>query len=900
MEHLAGQYFLNTDLRADEIREQIGELCRAGYECIFLHARAGLKTPYLSEDWFKALSAAVDELVRHGVKFAIWDEDNFPSGDAGNRICNSWPELASSCLKFHIVEAKKNLPILEYFSVNGSFIGCYAVDGNGTITDISGHCGTLRSQWNPAIIRESAYSPYSQLPYPHRRRSMNVSRFALSWTPDRDCRIVGIESVRNAPGGHSGDLLNPETTRRLIDLIHSEYERHFPEQLKHCAASFMDEPAPGGIYPWTRRLPEEFKQDHGCDLIPLLPHLAMDIDGRSVRIRNDYRKTLHRLLCRNYLEPVKKWLNARNILSTGHLTRSEYLSWSGLLWPDDLRCFKYFDIPCCDPLGAGIGQMGASAHHIGVKTVSSAARLFGKKAAGADAFAVGGDTISLRDLKFMLDYHLVMGITWFNVHGLYYTLDGERRDEAPPSLFYQHSQWPHMPEFLRYLKQRCGELSGEHICNLEMLYPSTALQSRLPGSETPDAALHEFAERLLSRQRDFELIDEITLHEQSPEEFAAVRPYFAVAHAPWIEASTARWLEAYAAAGGTVLVEGASPRILPGPDETSGKIWNFAESCREPDSIERIPAPELIGDHSCMILIRRIRRNGKVRTFLFNRGSGTFRGSFEGTEIELAPGKAGFSDELGIRKKVPVLPLSGWILTFGSNSVPLHYWKSSEQSAYDLLAKTNIGWPSVPETGEYYAVFMLDGPLSGVMLTSEEETLARGGFRLNGTPLTDFKKAVFRDCRERECDISTLLKPGRNMLVFTGRLFENAPYLRGRFQAEFPLGNCGYPVLRAAPEAFHLDRPQDYRTLGYGTYSGKAFYRTDARIAESGCYMLDLNLVRDSVRIVIDGIEQGILIAPPYQWETELAAGKHRIELEVCNAPGNRDVLAGLPAGLQS
>ena len=31
MKHLTGQYFLNTDLRAEEIREQIGELCRAGY-----------------------------------------------------------------------------------------------------------------------------------------------------------------------------------------------------------------------------------------------------------------------------------------------------------------------------------------------------------------------------------------------------------------------------------------------------------------------------------------------------------------------------------------------------------------------------------------------------------------------------------------------------------------------------------------------------------------------------------------------------------------------------------------------------------------------------------------------------------------------------------------------------
>ena len=85
MEYLAGQYFLNSDLRVDEIREQVDELCRAGYESIFLHARAGMKTPYFSQEWFDALQTAIDELIRHGVKFAIWDEDNYPSGDAGKR-----------------------------------------------------------------------------------------------------------------------------------------------------------------------------------------------------------------------------------------------------------------------------------------------------------------------------------------------------------------------------------------------------------------------------------------------------------------------------------------------------------------------------------------------------------------------------------------------------------------------------------------------------------------------------------------------------------------------------------------------------------------------------------------------------------------------------------------------
>ena len=35
MEHLTGQYFLNSDLRPDEIREQIGLLCTAGF-CWFV------------------------------------------------------------------------------------------------------------------------------------------------------------------------------------------------------------------------------------------------------------------------------------------------------------------------------------------------------------------------------------------------------------------------------------------------------------------------------------------------------------------------------------------------------------------------------------------------------------------------------------------------------------------------------------------------------------------------------------------------------------------------------------------------------------------------------------------------------------------------------------------------
>ena len=415
-----------------------------------------------------------------------------------------------------------------------------------------------------------------------------------------------------------------------------------------------------------------------------------------------------------------------------------------------------------------------------------------------------------------------------------------------------------------------------------------------------DRDLHEFAEQLVSHQRDFELIDEVTLCEQDPAEFSKLRPYFIVAHATRIERSAAQWLERYAAAGGHLFVVGVTPEILPEPDAAKTEKWTFADTHRDQDFIAKIPAPELKGEQAENILIRRIRKNGMVRTFLFNRGHAVFRGTLDGETLEIAPGEAGFADELCIREKVLPLTVPAWKLTFGPNSVPLHYWESSAQNAYDLLAKQNTGLTPVPEEGRFFAVFTLETPLKKVLFTTEEETLSRGSFELNGTRLTDYRKADFRDCRELECDVSSILKSGRNVLTFQGRLIENAPYLRGQFRVAFPLGNCGYPVLSVAPGSFELTQPQDYRTLGYGTFSGTALYEGLAEVAEAGRYMLDLKLVKDSVRIRIDGAEHGVLIAPPYRMEIELAAGKHTVSLEVCNAPGNRDVLAGVPAGLQS
>lgn len=43
--YVTGQYFLNHDLDADEVRKQVKEIAQAGYQAIYGHARQGLETP---------------------------------------------------------------------------------------------------------------------------------------------------------------------------------------------------------------------------------------------------------------------------------------------------------------------------------------------------------------------------------------------------------------------------------------------------------------------------------------------------------------------------------------------------------------------------------------------------------------------------------------------------------------------------------------------------------------------------------------------------------------------------------------------------------------------------------------------------------------------------------------
>ena len=86
----------NDDMDAAEICRQLREFAQGRFGGVVIHARAGLRIPYMGSEWFDAFRVAVDECRRLGLHIFIYDEDGWPSGFAAGRI----PQLGEEyCFK---------------------------------------------------------------------------------------------------------------------------------------------------------------------------------------------------------------------------------------------------------------------------------------------------------------------------------------------------------------------------------------------------------------------------------------------------------------------------------------------------------------------------------------------------------------------------------------------------------------------------------------------------------------------------------------------------------------------------------------------------------------------------------------------------------------------------------
>ncbi len=529
----------NEAMEPAEIRRQIAAIAAGGWGGAFLHARVGLRTEYLGDDWFAACAAAIDECRKGGLQVWLYDEEGWPSGISGGSVPLADPEFRQKTM----------------------------------------------------FARPVGVAP------PPGSVALGLPRDGLQvwcWTsPLGSWRFNGLCFA---------DVLSERAMARFCTDAYASYHQRFAADYgSTIAAEFLDEPSalvnvlvPAGSLAWTAELPAAFARLHGYDPLPHLPLLFTDQPG-STRLRVHVARTVSHLFEVNFTRQLGRWCAAHGIALTGHYMEGSLADQQGggnRVMPN----YRHQDIPGIDHLCLQVSEI------ITAKQCQAVVNQYTKPQMLCEVFGVSGQHLTFAERWWMAMHLLSLGVTRFVPHLALYTMTGCRKRDFPPNLFVQQPWWPANEAIETALARLGAALSqGRPRAEALVLHPqesAAALWRPRTAWEQPDALLtgsdpleaaakarinelnRQFSAvvgSLLAAQRLIDLGDETLLADdgavvETPPgprlrlgamEYPAVILPGLVSIAP----STLRLLRAFRAAGGPVICAGDLPGLVDGePD----------------------------------------------------------------------------------------------------------------------------------------------------------------------------------------------------------------------------------------------------------------------------------------------------------------------------------------------
>ncbi len=402
----------NDKLEEGELRRQIRRMKELGMNGFFMHARGGLETEYLSDDWFHCVNVCVDEAKKLGMEAWSYDENGWPSGFAGGKLLDDKKNFALGMLTEIVAEFPEDEDTIAAYTKNED--GSY----NWVTAPVDGCSEYLR-----------IYRQY-------------------------DNSYV--------------DVLDGEITKEFLRLTHDEYKKACGEDFGGAMPGFFtDEPQ---YFRWghtySNTLPKIFKETYGYEIFPGLPAIfEKDVPGGD-KFRYDYYKLIHELFINNWVKLVYEWCQANGVKLTGHAVEESSLGGQMMCIGGVMPFYEYEDIPGIDYLGRGI------ADDIAPKQLGSVCAQLGRKKALSEMFACCGWDVSPTELKRIADMQYAGGVNLMCQHLYPYSERGQRKRDYP--LHYsEHNPWQdQMIPFDWYYNRLGAALSeGEEYAPILVIHP---------------------------------------------------------------------------------------------------------------------------------------------------------------------------------------------------------------------------------------------------------------------------------------------------------------------------------------------------------------------------------------------------------------------------------------------
>lgn len=278
----------NDDLEEEKLLLQIRWMTQNNIGGFFMHARTGLRTPYMSPKWMECIHACAEYADELGLKAWAYDENGWPSGFAGGKLLENEANR-DKYLLYSVGEYDENAAV------------CYFAD-------------------EEKLTRTDTVLPG--------RKYLNIY----------------IEtSTSNA------DILNQKVVEQFIRLTHEEYKKEFGDQFpQKIRGFFTDEPQYQRSHkPYTDMLPGFFEKKYHVDILEQLGLLFLEKEGyREFRYR--YWSALQELLLCSYAKTVYDWCIRNGVEFTGHYIEESSLGGQLMCCGGVMPFYEYMTMPGID------------------------------------------------------------------------------------------------------------------------------------------------------------------------------------------------------------------------------------------------------------------------------------------------------------------------------------------------------------------------------------------------------------------------------------------------------------------------------------------------------------------------------------------------------------------------
>lgn len=952
MSSLYAFWFLNHRLDKKELRWQLEELKDKGFSGVFPHPRDGLLTPYMSAEWFDAIRFIGEECRRLGLEFWLYDEDPYPSGVAGGKVIYDHEEYSCRHLEFVEQDMVSEGRAVDVNLPSGCVLKVFALPKGKPekYVDITDQCGVLRTSWHVmGCVTSGYYPPYTRMGRPHWRASTsNTFWQARCELPRGRYTIVAVfeRLGANSKWGGYTDLMNPAATDYFIELTHERYKQELGSRLFSTVQGiFTDESKVHGTFPWTKGLPARFADDTGRDLLDLLPHLNHDLGAETNVIRHAYRRVVGSLFREGYTRRLFSWCEKNGIQSAGHLSPEEDPVGQQRMIPDLMNLVKDFQLPGTDLIASNIGTRDFCIINIGQKLVASVARQQGRREVLCEALGVSGEDLGPARMKSMLDWLFVLGVNKIVIHGQFYSLDGHRKREAPPSIFWQAPYWPYFNKVSEYIQSTASVLKrGQRHCEIAVLYPTAHIDAMTPTrseeAEEYRQRLGELCFELLSNQFDLDFVSEDDLLECKIERsgFRVGRAMYRVLIVPevlMLERSVCARVRRLASSQGRVVFLGGFPRVLEDGSEAkigvrpipSGRLLRHLD--------DRIARPLTVsGENEVFCMTRQI---GKAcRHFLFNASHADYVGEatvMNGRWLVDAGdgGKALPSSRSGKPSvAIPALgslllkeakrrpngeppskrrdvPLSEWrVRPLAENVLVLRNWRvgASEQNIRHCLDLPNdyVLPDAAQEAGTAWFETTFDvgrAPKHTKLVWDQASIVGAYEILVNGETVGGVRRERVYDACNLVADIARHLHPKRrnHIKVKVERQGEMPPRLIEpvRIYGDFAVASLGddrRPLrITRAEWPVAVEQCGSWTDMGLPHYSGTVAYEATVELRDPLPRRAELRFERiaEVARVIVKGEDCGVVAWPPWLCDVSKAlnVGTNQLVVEVANTSMN-------------